>query len=311
MNIRKTSMLAALGFSAVVSVVAYRVGRARADGVPTVSPLYYGGVLEDGGTPVEGMRNVTIRLWDAATAGTAACTTVAPGTAFAAGRFRVELDAACTGAVRANPNLWAEVLVDSTTFARTKLGAVPYALEAGRAAGASGPLEARIAAVEAASQARQVEVGGGAGMASYTCSGSCLPFATSEVLVAGSSITFTARSSAMYSLRTACSVTGGARLQWRAVTSPAPTSQINLSPEVDNYVSTTPGNENMLSRSSSGIAYSNTTAVNAEFIGRYIRGAVYTMQLYATITSVRSQGATTTFSTGSVRCGQVVLMQTE
>jgi len=149
MNIRKTSVLATLGLCSLVGVVAYRVGRARADGVPSASPLYYGGVLDDGGRPVEGTRNVTIRLWDMATGGTATCTTVAPNTPFSAGRFRVELDAACTGAVRANPNLWAEVLVDSTTFPRSKLGAVPYALEAGRAAGASGALEARLAAVEA------------------------------------------------------------------------------------------------------------------------------------------------------------------
>jgi hypothetical protein len=114
---------------------------------------------------VSGMRNVTVRVWDAATGGAAVCTTMAPGTPFSAGRFRVALDAACAGAVRANPNLWAEVQVDATTFPRSKLGAVPYALEAGRAAGASGPLETRIAALEGrdggvgGGGSRQVEVG--------------------------------------------------------------------------------------------------------------------------------------------------------
>jgi len=132
-----------------VGVVAYRLGRARADGVPAVNPLYYGGVLSDGGSPVEGARNVTVRLWDAATAGATVCTTTTAGTTFTSGRFRVALDAACVGAVRANPELWAEVQVEGTTFPRSKLGAVPYALEAGRATAAAGALEARIAAVEA------------------------------------------------------------------------------------------------------------------------------------------------------------------
>ena len=143
----------------VVGVAGYRYGRAHADGAPTTQPLYYGGVLEDGGRAVEGMRSVTVRLWDAMADGTAVCTTVAPGTSVSGGRFRVALDAACATAVQANPNLWAEVIVDSTTFARQKLGAVPYAIEAGRAAGASGALATRIAAVEAAARPRQVVVG--------------------------------------------------------------------------------------------------------------------------------------------------------
>jgi hypothetical protein len=105
------------------------------------------------------MRSVTVRLWDAATGGTVACTTVSPTTAFSAGRFRVQLDEACTEAVRANANLWAEVIVDATTFPRSKLGAVPYALEAGRAAAASGALATRISMVETSARPRQVEVG--------------------------------------------------------------------------------------------------------------------------------------------------------
>ncbi len=157
---RPSSLLVwSVGACLVVGVVAYRVGRARADGVPAVNPLYYGGVLNDGGRPVEGARNVTVRLWDAATAGATVCSTTAVGTTFTGGRFRVALDAACVGAVRANPELWAEVQVEGTTFPRSKLGAVPYALEAGRATAAAGALEARIAAVEARPAGRQVVIG--------------------------------------------------------------------------------------------------------------------------------------------------------
>lgn len=144
---------------AIVGVVAYRVGKARADGVPSPTPLSYGGVLDDGGRPVEGMRSVTVRLWDAATGGTATCTTVSPTTPFSAGHFRVTLDEACAVAARANANLWVEVIVDATTFPRSKLGAVPYALEAGRAAAASGALATRISTIETAARPRQVEIG--------------------------------------------------------------------------------------------------------------------------------------------------------
>ena len=142
-------------FLAVAALVgAYHLGRARADGVPTVTPLFYGGMLEDNGRPVEGRRDLTIRLWDAATGGATACTTAVVNVEFAAGRFRVPLDASCAGAVRSNPNLWAEVQIGGTTFPRSKLGAVPYALEAGRASGAAGALETRLAALEGRPTAR-------------------------------------------------------------------------------------------------------------------------------------------------------------
>jgi hypothetical protein len=283
MNIRKTSMLAALGFSAVVSVVAYRVGRARADGVPTVSPLYYGGVLDDGGTPVEGMRNVTIRLWDAATAGTAACTTVAPGTAFAAGRFRVELDATCASAVRANPNLWAEVLVDSTTFARTKLGAVPYALEAGRAAGASGPLEARIASVEALARPRQVEIGPSAGSGT---NGSSVSAA-----MTGTPFTFTPRTTSMYLIETQCVVTGIADLSIAILSSPSamgfnsPTSS----------AATANGNANF------------TTSFLVTARGTFQAGIPYTAQLTGTIRGERY--GTSSYSFSTAQCSSMIVTQ--
>lgn len=143
----KTAMGVFLAVAALVG--AYHLGRARADGVPTVTPLFYGGMLEDNGRPVEGRRDLTIRLWDAATGGATACTTAVVNVEFAAGRFRVPLDASCAGAVRSNPNLWAEVQIGGTTFPRSKLGAVPYALEAGRASGAAGALETRLAALEA------------------------------------------------------------------------------------------------------------------------------------------------------------------
>lgn len=159
MTARRGVVMGAVALSVVGMVAAYRLGKARADGVPAMNPLYYGGVLNDGGRPVEGTRNVTVRLWNAATAGATVCSTMAAGTTFTGGRFRVALDGACVGAVRANPELWAEVQVEGATFPRSKLGAVPYALEAGRATAAAGALEARIAAVEGRAAGRQRVIG--------------------------------------------------------------------------------------------------------------------------------------------------------
>jgi hypothetical protein len=286
MNIRKTSALVTLGLCSLVGVVAYRVGRARADGVPTASPLYYGGVLDDGGRPVEGMRNVTIRLWDMATGGTAACTTVAPNTPFSGGRFRIELDAACTGAVRANPNLWAEVLVDSTTFARTKLGAVPYALEAGRAAGASGPLEARIAAIETSAQPRQVAIGpmGGSGT-----SGS-----SESAIFSGTPFTFTSRTTSMYSIETQCVVAGHVDLTITVVSSPAPMSFNSPMSSTDVFRSVSSGSLGL------------TTTIPVAARGVLQAGVPYTVQVTG---NLRGYSYSSTYSPSTTQCSSLIITQ--
>ncbi len=208
MSRRRAFDVVAVAGCVIVGMAAYRLGRARADGVPMVTPLYYGGILDDSGRPVEGTRNVTVRLWDAATAGATVCTTAAGATAFSGGRFRVALDGACVGAVRANPELWAELQVDATTFPRSKLGAVPYALEAGRATGAAGALEARIAAVEGHSTGgRQVVIGswrpsmpgGSSDILPATCS---IPDGSTQarIILTGEplSLSFTASASSLY-----------------------------------------------------------------------------------------------------------------
>lgn len=154
----KTKYLAAgMGLALTVAAIGYKVGRARADGVPSVNPLFYSGLLEDGGRPVEGSRDITLRLWDAANGGTIACPeTTAIAAPVLGGRFRVALDTGCVGAIQRNRELWTEVVVGGTSLGRGKVGAVPFAIEAGRAAGASGMLESRLATVESRSQPRQI-----------------------------------------------------------------------------------------------------------------------------------------------------------
>lgn len=117
--------------------IGYRVGGARAEGVPATQPLTYTGMLEESGIPVTGERFIFVSLWkDAAStdAASRACNTVTTSkTAVAAGWFTVDLDPTCTAAVNANPDLWVEVLVEGQPLPRTKLKAVPYALQAGHA----------------------------------------------------------------------------------------------------------------------------------------------------------------------------------
>ncbi len=78
-----------------------------------------------------------VTLWDDAAANTSAnqkCTTPTHNvTPDAQGRFQVILDQACFDAVKANPNLWVQVQVGATVLPRSKLGAVPFAVESGKA----------------------------------------------------------------------------------------------------------------------------------------------------------------------------------
>ncbi len=116
------------------SVSAYLV--AGAAGVPSTDPLVYRGVLEEGGAPVDGMRAIELRMWNDATATAAAnlVCNVIPGnpTPIEAGRFQITLPTECVVGVRTHPSLWIEILVDSVSLGRSSIGAVPYAIEAGR-----------------------------------------------------------------------------------------------------------------------------------------------------------------------------------
>lgn len=257
--------LAAAAVCTAIGLVGYRFGRAHADGAPTMQPLYYGGVLDDGGRPVEGTRNITVRLWDAVMGGTAVCTTVSPATAVSGGRFRVALEASCASAVQANPDLWAEVIVDSTTFARQKLGAVPYALEAGRAAGASGPLAVRLNTIETAAQPRQVVVYEGAGTATFRqCTDETIP-------ISGTTFTITPSVTGRYMLRASCEIRGIGQVQFAALSTPAPTGLGSVtSSNTFNFIEVSGGR---------GIVTSDSFDFVA--LPRLNRGTPYTIQISA------------------------------
>ena len=109
---------------------------AHADGIPAEPAMYYSGTLEEDGFPVDGMRDIRLVLWDDPTStavGNRLCRATPPGdTMVEEGRFRIPLEdtGACTQAIRDHSEVWIEVIVESVSLGRSKIGAVPYAIEA-------------------------------------------------------------------------------------------------------------------------------------------------------------------------------------
>jgi hypothetical protein len=129
---RNQLVLVALSVLMAAAVtIAYRAGRARASGIPAMQALTYSGVLTDAnGTPLTGQKNVQILLYDAATGGNPVCSTTPMALTLTGGAFQITLPDSCATQVQAGPDLWVDVVVDGGSLGRTKLGAVPYAIEA-------------------------------------------------------------------------------------------------------------------------------------------------------------------------------------
>lgn len=137
MNEKNVVRGALLGLTLGVLALGYNVTRARANGIPSMQPLTYSGTLEEGGAPVNGMRNVRLTIYDDEMMSASThirCITPTTPTQVTNGRFQVVLDQTCTTAVRTTPDLWLEVEVSGAVLGRrTKLSAVPFAVESGRA----------------------------------------------------------------------------------------------------------------------------------------------------------------------------------
>lgn len=127
--------------------------RVYAENVPNTTPLFYAGTLEEGGKLVDGMRTVTLTVWDKDTDGKQVCQSVTENLLVSAGHFRMAVSDACVGELRA-ANKPADVWI-ALSFkdergtphdipGRTKIGAVPFALKAESASAASGALAAQL-----------------------------------------------------------------------------------------------------------------------------------------------------------------------
>ncbi len=155
----KRGAAVAAGTLAVVAVVAaYRAGRAHADDIPATPSMYYGVTLENAGAPVNDTRTLRVKFFSAATAGTMNCDSGSVDVVLSNGHGRVPLGADCVAAVHTSPEQWVEVSVNTVVVGgRSRLGAVPFAVEAQRAVSAGGAL------------AQQVVPAGMIGMFATTC----------------------------------------------------------------------------------------------------------------------------------------------
>ncbi|MEO7035635.1 MAG: hypothetical protein ABI548_17050 [Polyangiaceae bacterium] len=124
---------------AVVGVAgsAFLAGRVWAAGVPATGALTYSGLLQDAaGAPLTGSHPIEVQFWSAPSAGTSLCDVKAASATLTNGRFSLPLTDDCVTGIHANSSAYVEVSVDGVPLGRTKLGAVPYALEAGHATSA-------------------------------------------------------------------------------------------------------------------------------------------------------------------------------
>jgi hypothetical protein len=134
----KRFLFASASLVFAVGAAAYFISHARADGIPSTNAMTYGGTLTDlNGTPLTGPQNLQVTFWDAGTAGNQKCTVGPTATPLVAGNFQLALPDACTAAVHASPDLWVELFVNGASLGRTKLGAVPFAVEAAHASTAT------------------------------------------------------------------------------------------------------------------------------------------------------------------------------
>jgi microcystin-dependent protein len=137
----------AFGSVLVAILVAFlALSRGWADGIAD-DPLYYSGVIEEAGSPVDGTRNLEVNLWDDPSDPDEThrvCATRRDEVPIEAGRFRLALDSGCVAAIKTNPELWVELRVGGESLGRTVVGAVPYAVESSRASDASGALRETI-----------------------------------------------------------------------------------------------------------------------------------------------------------------------
>lgn len=132
---RKWIRTAFIGALVVVGAAGYVMGKARANGIPETGTLAYSGVLEDANSqPVTAVVPMTLQFFDAQSAGTLICqTTLNQQIQVTGGRFSIELPKQCVDGVKQNRDAWVALTVGTEALPRTKLRAVPYAIEAASA----------------------------------------------------------------------------------------------------------------------------------------------------------------------------------
>ncbi|MFZ5896832.1 MAG: hypothetical protein ACOY0T_37595 [Myxococcota bacterium] len=128
-----------IGVFFLLAVTGYLLRGASALGIPKLDALVYSGIVTDAkGLPLSGSQTIGVAVWDADSGGNKVCErSSAPTPVETDGRFSVVMDD-CIKAVHVSPNLWVEVSVSGSPLGRSKIGAVPYAVEAESALSLSG-----------------------------------------------------------------------------------------------------------------------------------------------------------------------------
>lgn len=171
-----TTRRLALGLLGGALLLGSVVGVAVATGVPTSSPLVWGGtVTDDAGKPYDKAVEVSVAFYDGQAATTPVCESQTVNAEAKTGRFSVVLPDACAKAVHDSPDLWSETVVgpSKTKLPRVKVAAVPYALEAavaGVAEKAGGALAGEISGLSGkvdgvVKDVADLKAGGGGGSA--------------------------------------------------------------------------------------------------------------------------------------------------
>jgi hypothetical protein len=140
---RAKSRFASVLLGVALAVGGYYTGRGAAEGAPTSKPIFYAGVLENEGQSAEGRFTIALQLSAAETGDAELCTSRSENVMVTKGRFRVEVSSSCVAFMRDHTDVWVAVeYVDEAGIkhelpGRTKVGAVPYAMEAEHAKSAS------------------------------------------------------------------------------------------------------------------------------------------------------------------------------
>jgi hypothetical protein len=136
----------ALGIGGLAAVLG-TLRAASATGIPAAGALVYSGIVTDAnGNPLASPQSIGIAVYDVATGGKKVCEQLPQNVAVDnSGRFQINMPDACVTAIGAQTDLWVEVSVAGTSVGRTKIGAVPYAVEAGDAARLQGKAPSDLA----------------------------------------------------------------------------------------------------------------------------------------------------------------------